>query len=303
MVDIFRKLIKKIVPKRLIVFVKNLTTIERLDLVEKHLSTLLRLNYKQVSENLGQRATFYNYEFKAYSKYGEDGILLYIFSKVGTTNHCFVEFGVEDGRECNTANLSLNFGWQGVLIDANKEWLEEARRFYQEKLGKDASRVKIIPCFVTAENINKLLLDNGLQGEIDLLSIDIDGNDYWVWKAINAISPRVAIIEYNASFGLKPITIKYNPNFHYQKTYRQNPLYHGASLTALAKLGNSKGYILVGCDSQGHDAFFVRKDAAEGKLAGLSAEVAFYPQPHRLKVIGSTEKQFEQIKHLDFDYV
>jgi RNA polymerase subunit RPABC4/transcription elongation factor Spt4 len=276
---------------------------ERLDIIEKNASTLLRVHYKSVAEDSDQRTVFCNHEFKVHSKHGNDGLILYIFSKIGTTNRTFVEIGVEDGKECNTANLSLNFGWQGMLIDANKEWLEIAKDFYQEKLRKNALKIKIVPCFVTAENINKLLLDNGLQNEIDLLSIDIDGNDYWVWKAITAVNPRVVVIEYNSSFGLKPITVKYDPKFYYKKTYKKNPLYFGASLSALAKLGNSKGYVLVGCDSHGHDAFFVRKDAIKDKLIELPAAEAFYPRPYLLKTIGSIEKQFNQVKHLDFEDV
>jgi len=296
---IFRESIKRILPTSLISFVRKIIYPEKIYLIEDKLDSLFKTYYQNMAAaDLGQKIAIRNAEFKVFSKHGGDGILLYIFSKVGVTNRTFVEMGVEDGQECNTANLSLNFGWQGILIDANKESLEGARRFYQEKLGKNASKVQIAPCFITVDNINKLLIDNGFRGEIDLLSIDIDGNDYWVWKAIDAVRPRVVAAEYNASFGLNSITIKYNPNFHYGAD-----LYFGASLRALAKLAEEKGYILVGCDFNGHDAFFVRKDVAEGRLAELSPEEAFYPNPHLIKTIGTIEKQFEQVKHLDFDQI
>ena len=295
-----KELIKKLLPRGLISFFRKIIYPERIYLVEDNLNSLFNVHYQKIAAlDLDQKIALRNAEFKVYSKHGNDGLILYIFSKVGTTNHTFVEMGVEEGKECNTANLSLNFGWRGMLIDANKEWLEGARRFYREKLGENASKVKIVPCFITAENINQLLRDNGFQGEIDLLSIDIDGNDYWVWKAIDAVRPRVVVAEYNASFGLKPITIKYNADFYYQR----GSSYFGASLEALVKLARLKGYILVGCDAHGHDAFFVRKDAAEGKFVELSAKDAFYPNPYLIQTIGSTEKQFEQVKHLDFDYV
>ena len=132
--------------------------------------------------------------------------------------------------------------------------------------------------------------------------VDIDGNDYWVWKAITAIEPRVVVIEYNASLGYdKSLTIKYNPNFDRHKKHPSG-WYHGASLAALTKLANSKGYILVGCESNGLNAFFVRKEIAQGKLFEVSIQEAYYVHARRSK-IESTLEQFKRIKHLDFDLV
>lgn len=294
-----KELIKKILPKNLIDFVRKAIYPEKIYLIEDKLDSLFKTYYRNMAaSDLDQKTAMRNAEFKVFSKHGGDGLLLYIFSKIGATNRIFVEMGVESGRECNTSNLSLNFGWQGMLIDAKKEFIESAKSYYREKLRNKSFKVKPVHCFITAENINQLLTENGFQGEIDLLSIDIDGNDYWVWKSINVIRPRVVVAEYNASFGLKSITMKYNPEFHYQKN-----LYFGASLAALAKLAGEKGYILAGCDCHGHDAFFIRKDAAENKFLALSPEQAFYPNPYTLQTIGSLEKQFERIKHLDFENV
>lgn len=277
---------------------------EKINLLEDRLSSLFSIYYQKVaSPDLSQKVAFRNAEFKVYSKHGGDGLLLYIFSKVGTTNHTSVEVGIEDGRECNTANLILNFGWKGLLIEADKTWAESARSFFNEGLGNKVGAVKVADSFVTAENINETLLDNNMSGEIDLLSIDIDSNDYWVWKSITAVNPRVLVMEYNAAFGLHSMTIKYDPNFHFQKTYHKNPLYFGASLKALAKLAKSKGYILVACDVHGHDAFFVRKDVAEGKFIELSTEEAFYPNPYTIKNIGDLDVQFEMIKSLPLDQI
>lgn len=293
---IFREFLKKNLPKGLFSFIRKMVYPEKIALIEDKLDSLFKTYYQNMAaSDLDQRRAMRNAEFKVFSKNGGDGLLLYIFSKVGATNRTFVEMGIENGQECNTANLSLNFGWQGLLIDAREDFIEEAGRFYQEKLQENAPKVKMACCFVTAENINQVLTDNGLQGEIDLLSIDIDGNDYWVWQAIKAINPRVVVAEYNASFGPeRSLSVKYDP----RRFYGQD-LYFGASLAALKKLANNKGYLLVGCDSQGHDAFFVRRDVAEGKFIELSPEHAFYPNPNLLKTIGSVEKQFEQIKNLD----
>jgi hypothetical protein len=224
-----------------------------------------------------------------------------MFSQAGVTNRRFVEFGMGDGRECNTANLSLHYGWRGLLMDINEENVYAARRYYAQRLGARSSNVGIVQCKVTRENINEVLAGNGCEGEIDLLSLDIDGNDYWVWRAMNVISPRVAVIEYNAILGCeRSITIPYDPDFVVGN--RWSYFYHGASLPALAKLAKSKGYVLVGCDMQGTDAFFVRKDVARGKLSEVTPEVAYFPQLLRSKTL-SPEEQFETIRHLDFDTV
>src|SRR3989344_1476686 len=295
-----KDLLKRFLPKAVISFFRKMVYPEKINLVEENLNSLFFSHYRGLAApGFNQKTAIKNAEFKVCSKNGGDGILLHIFSKIGITDRTFVELGVEDGRECNTANLSFNFGWQGMIVDADKEKIEIARSYY----SKNSSQVKPVHCFITADNINKLLLDNGFRGEIDLFSIDIDGNDYWVWREITAINPRVVVAEYNAALGLKSMTIKYNPDFHYQKRHKETPMYFGASLAALTKLADSRGYILVGCDSNGHDAFFVRKDVAEGKFTELAPENAFYPNPHAVKTVGNIDKQFEQIKHLDFENI
>lgn len=297
-----KQIIKRFLPYKIFILIREIIYPEKIDVLENRVNSLFLTYYKNIaSPNTSQKIAFKNAEFKVYSKHGGDGLLLYIFSKIGTTNRIFIEMGVEDGRECNTANLSLNFGWNGLLIDANKEWIESAKLYYKTRLGNDS--VKTAHCFVTADNINKLILDNNIEGEIDLLSIDIDSNDYWVLDSITVINPRVIVIEYNSAFGLNSVTIKYNPRFHYQETCKRNPLYFGASLKALTKLAKKKGYILVGCDVHGHDAYFVRSDIAKDKFIELSPEEAFYPNPLNLAKFGSVEKQFNQIKHLDLETI
>ena len=163
------------------------------------------------------------------------------------------------------------------------------------------SQVKIVHCFVTRDNINSILAKNGFKGEIDLLSIDIDGNDFHVWREIDIIKPRVVIIEYNAFLGPNiSLTVKYDGNF---ERYKKHPSgrYFGASLAALVKLGKEKGYFLVGCDSYGINAFFVRRDIAKGKLLIISPQEAYYPRTD-LGEEGITA-EFKKIKHLEFEKV
>lgn len=189
-------------------------------------------------------------ERKVFSQNGEDGVIDAIFAAVGTTNRYFVEFGAHDATECNTARL-LEVGWTGLLMDG-----QGASRNPRAVVHKE---------FVTAENINFLLRKYGVPHEFDLLSIDIDGNDYWVWRAIE-YRPRVVVIEYNASVPpSERRTITYDPNFRWNGSD-----YFGASLRALAELGNEKDYVLVHCERAGVNAFFVERSALP---------VGFTPRP------------------------
>lgn len=143
---------------------------------------------------------------------------------------------------------------------------------------------------------------SGIFGEIDLLSIDIDGNDYWVWKAMTAIRPRVVVIEYNSSFGPdRSVTVAYDPSF---RRYEKHPsgLYYGASLQALNKLAAQKGYFLAGCDSAGVNAFFVRDDLADRGIAKIEVSRAFVPQYDRI-VEQDLDQQFAAIQALPLDTV
>lgn len=243
------------------------------------------------------------YESHVFSQGGEDGILLHIFSRIGVKNRTFIEFGAESGRECNTANLSINFGWSGLLMDGSEANVKLGRKFLNAHLGPRADDVKFIRAWITTGNIQKLIREHGVSDSTDLLSIDIDGNDYWVWKTIDIISPSVVLIEYNAAYGpTRSLTIPYDPRFR----WKHNPqglnrgFYFGASLTALTKLAKQKGYALVGCSSSGVNAFYVRRDLLGEGLIELSPEQAFVPQFNRVVLGISTEEQFGMIKHLDF---
>ncbi len=242
------------------------------------------------------------HERKIYSQNGEDGILLYLFSRIGTTGKTFIEFGCGDGVECNTANLSVFMGWRGLLLDGGEAKVEQARAFYDEKLGPERSRVNVAQHFIYPDNVNAIFAANGMTGEIDLLSIDIDGNDYWVWKAIDAVNARVVVIEYNSSLGRdRSITVKYDRDFDYFQKHATG-FYHGASLRAFTKLAREKGYVLAGCDANGINAFFVRRDAAEGKVAESSVEEAWVENRYRAKEM-DVEQQFACIRDMDFETV
>jgi hypothetical protein len=189
--------------------------------------------------------------FRLASQNQEDGITLALVKEMGQLTCRFVELGsgLSGG---NSAVLARECGWTGLMVDGHAGHIAQVvRRF---------PRVTAVAAWVTREEVNALLQSHGLIGEIDVLSIDLDGNDYWVWEAIDVCSPKLAIVEYNSSFGPnRAVTIPYDPHFDRS---RFGPLYYGASLEALARLATRKGYRLVAVEPTGVNAFFLRNDVA-----------------------------------------
>lgn len=217
------------------------------------------------------------YEQKVYSQTGEDGILEEIFRRIGTTNKVFVEFGVGDGLENNTTYLMLK-SWRGFWIEGNAGAIDGIRRTFAEQIRSGVLAVQ--QAFITAENIETLFRSAGVPEELDLLSVDIDGNDYWVWKAITTYRPRVVVIEYNATFPPPTRWIKsYQPDYWWDGTTN-----FSASLTSLEELGYQKGYRLVGCTFNGVNAFFVREECLEEHfLSPFTAEHHYEPSRYFLQ--------------------
>lgn len=274
----------------------------RFSLLEANVEHLINEQYKELCPEQDQKTRFMNKEYSIFSQNGEDGILLYLFSLIGTTNCKAIEFGIGDGRQCNTANLVTNFGWEVLMIEGNADKARRACNFYRQHPKTKEGQLTIIEAFITKENINTLFSENNYTGEIDLLSIDIDGNDYWIWEAIQVVNPRVVVIEYNASLGPeKSISVSYDPEFD---RYKKHPSgwYHGASLKALEHLGNTKGYRLVCCDSNGVNAFFVRSDIPSEELVELRAHEAYFPEKKRSRT-HSTAEQYELIRELEFTQI
>lgn len=211
------------------------------------------------------------HEYQVYSQNGEDGIIEAIFDRIGTTNRVFVEIGVQDGLESNSTWLLLK-GWTGYWIEGNPQSVAAIQDRFSGPIGKQ--QLKVQQCFITAENVETILQKNGVPMEFDLLSIDIDGNDYWVWKAIERFNPRVVVIEYNALFRSNVRWVmKYSPSHVWDGTS-----YFNSSLKSLGLLGESKGYCLVGCNFHGVNAFFVRRDlVASNFCAPFTAENHYEP--------------------------
>lgn len=239
-------------------------------------------------------------EARAFSQNGEDGIILHLLSVIGVTDRRFVEIGVEDGSECNTANLALNFGWTGTMIDVDREAVEGARRRFAARPQTDG-RVRVVEARVTRDNIEELVGAEAGGEDLDLLSIDIDGNDLWVWEALTAVRPRLVVIEYNGSFGPdRSASVPYDPDFD-RLARHASGYYHGASVTALHRTARRKGYVLAGCDSNGVNAFFVRADCAEGLIPDMDPAAAW--RPVRERSVMSAASQLALLDGLPLDEI
>lgn len=235
---------------------------------------LARMLYESAfsTERFQDRKRLLGSGFKVYSQHDEDGIIEEIFCRIGITDQFFVEFGVGDGLENCTAYCLLK-GWSGAWIDGSADCYRGILR--NMKFLLDSKRLRALYSFITAENIEQLFAQLSIPKEFDLLSIDIDRNDYWVWKAIQAYRPRVVAIEYNASFKQTvSCVVPYNPTAIWDLSN-----YTGVSLKALERLGREKGYVLVGCNYTGVTTFFVREDCAGDHFAAPFTSENHYEPP------------------------
>lgn len=259
---------------------------------------ILVQKYKDLHADLSQKELCRANEFKVSSQHGEDGLIMYIFSKIGAVNHKFIEFGA-GGKTSNTENLIVNFGWSGLLIDGSQEALDDTKSRYKS-YGISDDKVKALCSWITKDNINELFAKSGMDGEIDLLSIDIDGNDYWIWEAIDNINPRLVVVEYNASLGKnKNLVMPYDEKHFNRFKFESLGLFYGASIGAFNYLAEKKGYSLVCCESSGVNAFFVRNDLLDNNFIKITPEEAFYEDQYR-NTLGSFKIQSEVVKKLNF---
>ena len=211
--------------------------------------------------------------FKVYSEFEEDGILLYIFAVIGTTNKRVVEICAGGGIECMAANLIVNHGWEGLLFDGDKKQVEAGidffashpLTFYHPPIFKHA--------WITKENVNELIRENGFVGEIDLLSLDIDGNDYYIMEAIHVVKPRVIICEtHNMIPSELALTIPYKSDFDFKRSGNLHRDFLGVSLLGMQKLLKKKGYRLIGAHRAGYNAIFMLNEICKDYFPEVSVE-------------------------------
>lgn len=241
-------------------------------------------------------------EFRVFSQFGDDGIIQYSINRLNlpAAERRFVEFGVENYREANTRFLLLNDNWSGLVMDGSDSYVSSIRSeqiYWRNDLTALAR-------FITRENINSLVEEAGFGGRIGLLSIDVDGNDYWIWEALTVVDPAIVIVEYNGIFGgYEAVTIPYQADFVRQNAH-YSYLYWGTSLPALCHLAAKKGYVWIGCNTAGNNAYFVRSEYATSFLLPalpadfVGAKFREARDRHgRLAYIGQKEG-FELIKEL-----
>jgi hypothetical protein len=189
--------------------------------------------------------------FRISSQNQEDGLTLALLGEVGITRRRFVEIGAGLSGG-NSGFLARECGWSGLMVDGHEG--------HMVQVGRRFPPATAVAAWVTRDNINQLIASHGFTGEVDLFSLDLDGNDYWIWEAMTACTPRVVILEYNSMFGPeRSVTVPYDPKFD---RHRHRTMYYGASLTALTRASARKGYRLVAVEPTGVNAFFLRKDLA-----------------------------------------
>ena len=204
-----------------------------------------------------------DYEFKIFSQYGDDGIIQYLIKHLKIINQTFIEFGVEDFSESNSRFLMMNNNWSGFIMDGSAKHMNNLKK--QHWYWKYNLKHKV--AFIDQDNINTLLSDIGFN-EVGLFHIDLDGNDYFILKALDfsKLNPAILILEYNSVFGNeRAISVPYDKNFIRTNAHYSN-LFFGASLPALHHVATEKGYALIGCALNGHNAYYVRRDLLNEKI-------------------------------------
>ena len=259
---------------------------------------LLKTCYRQMySKPEGAKPLLRDSGFKIFSQTDEDGLLLHIFSVLGEGSKLCVEICAGDGKECNSANLLINHGWHGLLVDGNADMVRTGRDYY-----RNHPHTRIYPpifqqAWITRTNVNETVKEAGFTGQVDLLSLDLDGMDYWIWDALTIIEPRVVVLEYQDILGPeRSVTVPYRDDFNAYEhpTTDGMPNYGGASLRAFQGLAARRGYRLVGCNRYGYNAFFVRNPEGLPHLPEVSIESCF----QHPKVRHGMATRYPSVQHL-----
>jgi hypothetical protein len=226
-----------------------------------------------------------SYEMRVFSQNGEDGVLFEILRRIGSQARRFVEIGAQ-AAESNCIALAVLLGWEGTVVEADPERAEEFRRTHSVH-----GRVVISDSFVTRENVNEIVGADPL----DVFSLDIDGNDYWVWQALDGVAPRVVIVEYNAKLDPKRSLVQpYDPLWVWQRDDA-----FGASRSAMVQLGAAKGYQLVHAETSGANLFFVRDDLVADHF--LSADEVIVRTPNYYLTATSHPDAARRLEYIDLD--
>ncbi|MFL5963649.1 MAG: hypothetical protein ACJ757_12235 [Gaiellaceae bacterium] len=211
---------------------------------------------------------------RVFSQFDEDGIALFLLAVLGTGTRRFVDIGGADGlRASNTANLALNFGFDGVFVDARESDVAAGKSFYESHPDTAASPPQFVCDWITRENVNSLVSGAGFTGEVDLVSIDVDGNDYWIWEALECVEPRLVVIETHTELGLEDFVAPYDARFDWRSAGPGTRV--GASPVAMTRLAAERGYVPVGANLYGFNVFYARQDLVGDQLPVLEPAELF----------------------------
>lgn len=250
----------------------------RVEYVERILINQGRLlTTQQTNGSTNQRLNLKEKEFSIFSQFGEDGIIQYLVNLIDIPNKTFIEFGVEDFGESNCRFLMMKDNWRGFVIDGNDRNISRLiKNYYYWKYDLQA-----ICAFVNKDNIEDLLDQSGFDHDLGILSIDLDGVDYFILSSIAKFKPRILICEFNPIFGpTRKVTVPYDEKFQRFK-HHYSGQYWGASLSAINDVATRLGYGLIGTNSAGHNAFFIRDDLMKQPLNRMDPERAFNSPTYR----------------------
>jgi hypothetical protein len=243
------------------------------------------------------RAGLERFEYSLFSQNGEDGILRHVFAEIGFRSRRSVEFGFST-NESNSLRLVREERFAGLFLDAS-DW--QVDRFNRAAGSLGLASARAVRTFLTRDNLQPTLRAEGVPAEIDLVSIDVDGNDYWLWESLDRVSARVAVVEYNAALGPDlSLSMPYAESGRPADDAPHHFAYAGASLEALVRLARRKGMSLVGCDSSGTNAVFVRDDCLTPALRPLAAATAFRPNRGLLRLGLSQAEQVARARRSPF---
>jgi hypothetical protein len=241
------------------------------------------LEYRRLAADAGQLPSVWDTGFRVFSQFDEDGLILFMLASAGDGPKRVLDLGAGDGvHASNVANLLLNLGYDGLLVDGDPGRVARAERFYASHPDTTERPPATAHAFLTRENVNEVVGAGGLEGEIDFLSIDVDGNDYWLWEALEAVSPRFVVVEAHPELGREEFVMPYQPRFVWKAAPPDGR--YGASLLALVRLGERLGYRPVGANEYGFNVFFAREDVAP-VLPAISVDQLF--ERARVSAIGT----------------
>lgn len=253
--------------------------LSQMQIEQANFQLLAKMHYAQT----GQAESLSDLKFGCFSQNDEDAQLLYIFTLVGAKNQIAVEMCASDGIECLAANLIICQGWKALLVDGDRQAIERGRAFYAALKKTCLQQPVFAHNWIGRDNVNQIMEKHGFSGEVDLLSLDLDGNDYHIWEAIETINPRVVVVEYNSVWPVAGVakTVPYDEQFKLEYDSEFSLHYCGASLGAFQKLAGKKGYRLVGIESRyGFNAYFMRKDVGADIFPQIDPEEAIEKNSH-----------------------